>query len=330
MSTIVDIGWKIPSSAASIKRIHVCGGGCCHTYITLCLSSSVPSIFGLGWQSSDICNYRQRKRTSPLAPFVPSLAFCKTRLGIRSALYSPPSSPFQGTPGMGLTLHYTLSCPSRPATEVRDLVEKLRKHALSLPFQNVSKVIELTRDECQFRRDNKGDPHAWLKVQTIRFQVEEDGDVIRSTTESNPIHIIAFTVQPGEGSEPANFGLCQYPRKTGWSWSSFCKTQYASNPSVGDVANFLKCHLGLTAVLDKAREMEILGEVNDEGKYWQNRDVEALVKEVGMWNRMIAGFYGQLRDAVEAAGGDPRAIVGEIAKFRDFERLEMEGRKTDN
>ena len=95
------------------------------------------------------------------------------------------------------------------------------------------------------------------------------------------------------------------------------------------MANFLKCHLGLIAVLDKAREMEILGEVHDEGKYWQNRDVEALVKEVGMWNRMIAGFYGQLRDGVEAAGGDPRAIVAEIAKFRDFERLEAEGRREE-
>lgn len=55
--------------------------------------------------------------------------------------------------------------------------------------------------------------------------------------------------------------------------------------------------------------------------------VAALVKEVGMWNRMIAGFYGDLRDAVEAAGGDPGSVEAEIAKFRDFERLEAEGRK---
>ena len=93
------------------------------------------------------------------------------------------------------------------------------------------------------------------------------------------------------------------------------------------MANFLKCHLGLVALLDKAKEMGILGAVKDEGKYWDNRDVAALVKEVGMWNKMIAGFYGQLRDAVEAGGGDPRILASEIAKFRDFERLEAEGRK---
>jgi hypothetical protein len=46
-----------------------------------------------------------------------------------------------------------------------------------------------------------------------------------------------------------------------------------------------------------------------------------------MWNKMIAGFYGTFRDAVEAAGGNPRGWEAEITKFRDFERLEMEGRR---
>ena len=47
----------------------------------------------------------------------------------------------------------------------------------------------------------------------------------------------------------ANFGLVQYPDTieseqgvlatglTGWSWQSFCKSQYASDPSAGGVAN---------------------------------------------------------------------------------------------
>ena len=228
---------------------------------------------------------------------------------------------------MGLTLHYELAAPACPAAKARSLVEALRKHAQSLPFQSVLEIIELKRDECQFRRGDREDPHAWLKVQTIRFDIEEKGDLIRSTSECTPIHIIAFTVDPAEGSENANFGLCKYPKAKGWSWASFCKTQYASNPSTGDVANFLKCHLGLVGLLDKAGEMGILGAVKDEGHYWDHRDVAALTKEVGMWNRMIAGFYGGLRDAVEAAGGDPRSVAAEIAKFRDFERLEAEGRK---
>jgi len=226
---------------------------------------------------------------------------------------------------MGLTLHYELAAPDCSIAKTRTLVEALRKHAQSLPFEDVSEIIELEGEDCLSSRTNLNDPHGWLKVQTTRYMT--DTGEITAANERSPTHIIAFTVDPAEGSEVANFGLCQYPKAAGWSWASFCKTQYASNPSTGDVANFLKCHLGLVALLDKAKEMGILGPVKDEGKYWDTRDVAALVKEVGMWNRMIAGFYGGLRDAVEATGGDPRSVAAEIAKFRDFERLEAEGRR---
>jgi len=228
---------------------------------------------------------------------------------------------------MGLTLHYRLFSPQLPPQMVRLLVLSLRRHAESLPFQDVSPLIELKGDDCLFDPSNREDPHAWLKVQTTRFLSEEKEDVITAVGEQHPVHIIAFKVDPGEGSEAANFGLGRYRGSAGWSWSSFCKTQYASNPSAGDVANFLKCHLGLISVLDKAKELGILESVMDEGKYWDNRHVEALIKEVGMWNRMVAGVYGRVRDGLEAAGGDARVIQAEIAKFRDFERLEMEGRR---
>jgi hypothetical protein len=57
-----------------------------------------------------------------------------------------------------------------------------------------------------------------------------------------------------------------------------------------------------------------------------NRDVAALVKEVGRWHRRIAGFYGGLRDAVETAGGHAGVLQVEMAKFWEVERLEAEGR----
>jgi hypothetical protein len=231
---------------------------------------------------------------------------------------------------MGLTLHYELAAPACPAAKARSLVEALRKHALSLPFESVSEVIELKGEDCRFNPKNRNAPHAWLKVQTMRFVIDAKGNVGTIAAETYPLHTIAFTVDPTEGSENANFGLCKYPKTAGWLWASFCKTQYASNPSTGDVANFLKCHLGLVALLDKAKEMGILGKVHDEGKYFDNRDVAALIKEIGAWNTMIAGFYGGLRDGIEAAGGDPRSLVAEIAKFQNFERLEAEGRKGED
>jgi len=88
----------------------------------------------------------------------------------------------------------------------------------------------------------------------------------------------------------------------------------------------LRCHLGIVALLDKAKELGILDEVHDEGGYWEKRDVAALVKEVGSWNTMVAGFVGRLSDHLEAAGRDRRSMVSAITEFPDFERLEAEGR----
>jgi hypothetical protein len=56
----------------------------------------------------------------------------------------------------------------------------------------------------------------------------------------------------------------------GWYWSSFCKTQYASNPSIGDTENFLRCHLSVIGLLGFAKELGTLDEVSDEPamNYW--------------------------------------------------------------
>ena len=107
----------------------------------------------------------------------------------------------------------------------------------------------------------------------------------------------------------------------GWLWTSFCKTQYASNPKLGGVENFLRCHLSLIRLLDHARELGMLKHVSDEGGYWEKRDVQALVQEVGEWNEAIAGFAGQLKDQLTGQG-----MEAAITRFSDFEHLEAKGR----
>ena len=112
----------------------------------------------------------------------------------------------------------------------------------------------------------------------------------------------------------ANFGLCQYPgevsdpgfgrHKTklkGWSWHSFCKTHYASDPRCGGLPNFLRCHLGVVALLDEAQRLGILGTVSDEGDFWETRSLERLTKEIGEQSAMLAGFLGALKDAMGQA-----------------------------
>ena len=154
-------------------------------------------------------------------------------------------------------------------------------------------------------------------------------------------HVIAFETVPGDGCEPTNFGLCRFPTHieaddprwpgqrqrlrtglSGWSWSSFCKTQYASNPECGGVQHFLRCHLSVIRMLDHARLLGILEGVSDEGGFWEARDVGALAREVGNWNEMIAGFAGQMKDWFG------KEFVAAITDFSDFEHLEAKGRAT--
>jgi hypothetical protein len=72
-------------------------------------------------------------------------------------------------------------------------------------------------------------------------------------------------------------------------------------------------------MLDKAKQLGCLESASDEGGFWEGRNLEALVKEVGSWNQMIAAFGGKLKDLL--GGG----IEMPIANYPDFERLELAG-----
>lgn len=235
---------------------------------------------------------------------------------------------------MGLTIHYSLQSTSRSPAKARQLVEQLRQKALDLPFKEVSEVIDLGRDEID--RLDRENPFRWLMI--LAQGSVPLGDVHYRV---KPQRVVAFSAWPGEGSEEANFGLAIYPKtievedrsrwphrtkrvRTGladWSWSSFCKTQYASNPECGGVENFLRCHLAVVKLLDAAADLGILKEVHDEGDYWEKRDIKALAAEVGDWNSMIAGWAGRLKDSF----GD--GVASEIAKYPNFEHLEAKAEK---
>ena len=229
---------------------------------------------------------------------------------------------------MGLTIHYQLQSASRSPRKARQLVEQLRQKALDLPFQSVGEIIEVNGDAADFDKLGRDDPNRWLLIQAGQYV--ECGDRHHRLT---PTQVVAFSTIPGDGSEQANFGLAVYPKTIdvegrkvrtqlgNWCWSTFCKTQYASNPDCGGIENFLRCHLAIVKLLDHAAEIGLLKEVSDEGGYWQQRDINALAAEVGDWNTMIAGWAGRLKDAF--GGG----VESEIAKFPNFEHLEADAEK---
>lgn len=134
---------------------------------------------------------------------------------------------------------------------------------------------------------------------------------------------------------------------TGWRWESFTKTQYASHPACGGMANFLRCHISIVTLLERIAKLPTMQvEINDDGKYGPYRhaedleearserrepnfvwrkghyDPKALVAEIGKWNGIVAAFAGALKDAGEKSG---MAFHAPIQSFPDFEQLEFRG-----
>ncbi|MBM4072145.1 MAG: hypothetical protein FJ271_24945 [Planctomycetes bacterium] len=236
---------------------------------------------------------------------------------------------------MGLTIHYSLATTITKVEDIRTLVKSLQQSARDLPFKEVDDVVEFQGEEADFSNFSTDDPKRWLKVQAGQY-VSDPGNKERSYS-VNPLHIVAFSTWPGEGCEEANFGLCRYPATidsrgrriktglTGWRWRSFCKTQYASDPQCGGVANFLRCHLCVIRFLDLVRSSGLVKvEVSDEGNYWEHRDLKKLGSEVGEWNEMIAAVSGILKDDATAHG---ISLESAIAAFPNFEHLEAKGRE---
>jgi hypothetical protein len=165
---------------------------------------------------------------------------------------------------MGLTIHYSLKASTRSPRKARELIARLRGRALDLPFAQVEDIVELSGEACDFDQRDRDDPHRWLLIQAGQYIERPAPGGGTYSYSVAPKHVIAFETLPGEGCEAANFGLCRYPAYievtdpnsphrtkrlrtglSGWSWQSFCKTQYASNRDCGGVENFLRCHLAV-------------------------------------------------------------------------------------
>ena len=91
--------------------------------------------------------------------------------------------------------------------------------------------------------------------------------------------------------------------------------------------NFLRCHLGVVALLDEAKRLGCLASVSDEGDFWETRSLERLTREIGEQSAMLAGFLGALKDAMGQVPVGAGTVEAPIAAYPKFEHLEAEGQR---
>lgn len=234
---------------------------------------------------------------------------------------------------MGLCINWTVHAPETVTAEgLTAQLAAWREACLDLPFEEVTDIVHFGEEEIARRLEEGDDEFRWFLVQASAFVTLNRDTPEEFCSSVDPIEVVGFTAWAGEGCEPMNNFLARYPEeaqvrgqgvKLGireWRGSSFAKTQYASREGA---EHFLKCHLTITAALDAAQRLGLLKKVLDEGDYWEHRDTEMLLKTVGKWNGVVAGFVGAME---EAMGQD---LPAPIKQHPEFERLEHEGMTSD-
>jgi hypothetical protein len=228
---------------------------------------------------------------------------------------------------MGLTIHYQFSLNNATLTQAREKAIALRNLALQLPFVRVDELVEIAGDACYFDKDNVDDPYAFIKIRALKpIEIAMNG-----FSWQNPTYIIGFDSLVGEGSETSIFGLATHSAiqdVNDWSWTGFCKTQYASNPEYGGWENFLKCHLVIVKMLDFACELGITCDINDETGYWEHRSIEKLAEILHQHNILIAAFTGKLKDDLADKG--ITSTQSPMFDYPNFEYLEAEGKSASD
>jgi hypothetical protein len=165
-----------------------------------------------------------------------------------------------------------------------------------------------------------------LKVQGKRVEAEAAMNRWRQKVEERHPDIrlqpvtgecFGFVLRHLAGAEQARF-LLQLEDGV-WVGSDSPKTQYASLPTHGGTPHFIKAHLQIIAVLDIGREMGVVVRVDDDGGYWEARDIKKLLECLRLNQAAVAQLFGMLKDAF---GGDQ--VESPITEHPDFERMEAQ------
>lgn len=213
---------------------------------------------------------------------------------------------------MGLTIHYHVTFKGNKF-RLRQKLEELRQKCLDLPFQEVGEVetCNVTQEGwdtfyrlqewCSYPKNTQENLAHRDQVLKDRFGlstwdfIEADSYFQRGKLVNcigKPTTKVSLFLWPDEGCESADLNF--FRRGSVYKCDSFCKTQYAEH--------FARSHLLVIAVLDMLKNSGFIVDVNDEGEYWETRDLEVLAKNINESTAMIKAILGSLTNALDDSG----------------------------
>lgn len=240
---------------------------------------------------------------------------------------------------MGLSVTWFHRLNSGGKRRIKGILESVASLASEHEFKYVGEPFDLDEEEIKAIYEDYEHELRWAVIQGGMHYREEISENRGRHYTIMPTKLMGVTLWPGEGCEQMNVLFGRYPgiieveipehdwwpdgptitkrRQTGygskWLNESFCKTTYSAEP--------VKCHLMVCAILRRLESLVDRHEVDDEGEYYEDGDIDGLANEFEMDHRRIAALVGMFKDTAP----DGADLVAPITELPDYERLEHEG-----
>lgn len=254
---------------------------------------------------------------------------------------------------MGLTIHYKYAFNGEKH-ELEQKLKELRQKFMRLPVRQVHDIVNVTKCRQEFGYGKYADARFYQSELGFTLQyafeplkrkrsklhkiIESVGGTINlhklSNNEYRTYNALSceiecadndlkakilrsgngyiLPVDVGSGCEWFDIQMGRIGNSQKWRGWGFTKTQYAED--------FVHCHLAVIKMLDLCKEAGILNKVNDEGNYWNTRDLKVLGNEINQYTFLIKSFFGALKDVVE----EPLTVKSKIDKCENYVIVEDE------
>ena len=206
---------------------------------------------------------------------------------------------------MGLTIHYDISFKGTKKQLIEKLT-KIRSACMDLPFEEVGKVksVKITRNHIKVfnwlqnitKYPNNFEENLVMRDLIMEMLGTNTGEMVhlgewkhednRSWRDQKPTTLVSLSLWAGEGCEGSDVNFEKRNKK--WICSSFCKTQYATE--------FVKCHLLVITLFDMFKAEGFDVEIDDEGNYWETRNLKVLAKNINDYTGLISGIAESMKN----------------------------------